>query len=52
MRRDYLVALVGVIAVCAFPACSNAQAYPDRPVHLIVPYPPGGTTDVIARMLG
>jgi tripartite-type tricarboxylate transporter receptor subunit TctC len=51
MRSDYLIALAGAIAVCAVPVCASAQTYPDRPVHLIVPYPPGGTTDVIARML-
>jgi len=28
-----------------------AQAYPDRPVRLIVPYPPGGITDVLARTI-
>src|SRR3954471_20139391 len=45
-----------VIALAAFLACSGgptkAADYPQRNVHLIVPYPAGGPNDVIARLLG
>ena len=30
----------------------QAQAYPNKPIKIIVPYPPGGTSDILARAIG
>lgn len=41
-------ALLGALAV---PAVARAQSFPEKPIRIIVPYPPGGATDLLARML-
>ena len=51
-RRSMLRAAGTLAAVCATPAWAQRVAvWPDRPVRLIVPYPAGGSTDVLFRIL-
>ena len=38
-------------ALLLLPCLALAQGYPARPVHIVVPYPPGGATDVMARVI-
>jgi len=49
-RRATIVAGAGAILSLSLPA--RAQAFPARPLRLIVPFPPGGSTDVLARAIG
>jgi tripartite-type tricarboxylate transporter receptor subunit TctC len=50
LRRTLLAA--GVVVTALLPGLAAAQAYPDRPLKLIVGFPPGTGPDVVARLIG
>ena len=51
-RRQFLNCAAGAAALLVIAAIAQAQSYPNRPVRLIAPFPPGGSIDITARLVG
>src|SRR5712664_2207818 len=51
MKYARAITLILAAAFTLTAAVASAQTYPNRPITLIVPYPPGGATDAISRII-
>jgi tripartite-type tricarboxylate transporter receptor subunit TctC len=52
LSRRHLLSALAAAGLAPVATRALAQSYPDRPIKLIVPFPPGGPMDVMARMVG
>ncbi|MGL4728244.1 MAG: tripartite tricarboxylate transporter substrate binding protein, partial [Bosea sp. (in: a-proteobacteria)] len=50
-RRQILAGTVAAAALATLAPTAHAQSFPAKPITLVVPYPAGGPTDVIARIV-
>jgi tripartite-type tricarboxylate transporter receptor subunit TctC len=51
-RRTLLTGIAALPATAMLPLTARAQAWPSQPIKLIVTFPPGGSSDIVARLIG
>ncbi|MBI2223870.1 MAG: hypothetical protein HYU44_02750, partial [Betaproteobacteria bacterium] len=51
-RPSCCFSAAALVALAGWPSIAGSQQFPERPVRMIVPYPPGGGSDLVARLIG
>ncbi|MEQ1776444.1 MAG: tripartite tricarboxylate transporter substrate-binding protein, partial [Burkholderiales bacterium] len=49
--KQVLRCIAAMLAVVSYPSFAQTSNYPNRPVRMVVPFPPGGGTDIVARLV-